>query len=102
MNRLTITLDDDLYAMARAHALANKLSLSKAIADLLRRPQISSPPQSLAAGAPGLHPLSGFPVSVGNGRPITEADLQRAEDDEIIRHLEVAGLSPEEIEKALQ
>jgi|GEM_PF-3950296 len=35
MNRLTITLDDELYAMARAHAIASKTSLSKAMADLL-------------------------------------------------------------------
>lgn len=32
--RLTINLDEDLYAMARAHAIASKTSISKAIADL--------------------------------------------------------------------
>lgn len=35
--RLTINLDDDLYAMARSHAFATKTSISKAVGDLLRR-----------------------------------------------------------------
>ncbi|TLD68733.1 hypothetical protein FEM03_21370 [Phragmitibacter flavus] len=98
--RLTINLDDDLYAMARAHAVTSKLSISKAISDLLRhtrQPAIQSIPHSQ-----GIHPISGFPVSKGDGRPLTEEDIRRSIEDEDVRHLELMGLTPEQIEKAMQ
>jgi hypothetical protein len=104
MNRLTITLDDDLYAMARAYALANRKSISKAIGDLLRRAGEAGPPRSSAPNPqspPLVHPLSGFPIVEGAGRPFTSEDVRRAEDDEDIRHLELMGLSREEIELSL-
>lgn len=104
MNRLTITLDDDLYAMARAHAVSTKTSLSKAIGNLLRQRHPVLPPSAAAAvepQQPQLHPLSGFPIVQGSGRPLTMEDIQRAIDDEDVRHMEIMGLSPEEIERAL-
>lgn len=104
MNRLTITLDDDLYAMARAHAVATKTSISKAIGDLLRRRLPSGPQQAPPCDSqtsPHVHPLSGFPIVEGNGRPLTSEDVRRAEDDEDIRHLEMMGLSRKEIERGL-
>jgi len=48
-----------------------------------------------------VHPLSGFPIVEGAGRPFTSEDVRRAEDDEDIRHLELMGLSREEIELSL-
>lgn len=87
MNRLTITLDDDLYAMARAHALNSKLSLSKAVADLLRRRAGG------AVGGGSRHSLSGFPVSVGRGQPIGEAEIRRALEGEDAPALEMMGYS---------
>jgi len=87
MKRLTISLDDDLHAMVRAHAVANDLSLSKAIGDLLRRrlaiPDASSPRLEEEAGPSShTHPISGFPVSEGDGRTITGDDVRRAEEDD--------------------
>lgn len=98
--RLTINLDDDLYAMARSHAIATKTSISKAVGDLLRGrndPQ-SRPPTPTN----GTHPLSGFPVSKGTGRMLTEAEIRRSMDDDLVRPMELMGLSPEEIEEALK
>lgn len=104
MPRLTITLPDDLYAMARAHAVASHTSLSKAIADLMQRHPRSAPPEGSApADAPGprFHPKTGFPL-IEFEEGTTMADIQRSMDDEDVRHLEMMGLSPGEIEKALQ
>ncbi|HRQ88527.1 MAG TPA: hypothetical protein PLA50_07000 [Bacteroidia bacterium] len=105
MNRLTITLDDDLYAMARAHAVATRTSLSKAIGDLLRRRQTPPPAPATEATDPDasfyIDPVTLLPVVRGDGRIITEEDIQRCLDDEDVRHLEMMGLSPEEIERSL-
>ena len=106
MNRLTITLPDDLYAMARAHAVATKTSISKAIGDLLRQRTHTPTPLPSQQHAPTLDgfyidPATRLPVIPGSGRTITEEDIQRARDDEDVRHLEMAGLSPKEIERAL-
>lgn len=101
MNRLTITPDDDRYAMARAHAIAGRMSLSKAIADLLRRRQEVGTDSNRETGSPRIHPHSGFPISGSAGRPLTTEDVRRAEDDEDVRHLEIMGLGPEGIQRAL-
>jgi len=89
--RLTINLDDDLHAMARSHAIAMKISISKAVGDLLRR-------KTVATQAPGddsqadfsIHPMTLLPVVRGAGTSITDADVQRALDDEDLRHLPLA------------
>ncbi len=98
--RLTINLDDDLYAMARSHAIASKTSISKAVGDLLRRraPAATGP----LPNTPGFHPLSGFPISQSTGRTITTEDLQRAMEDDLARPLEIMGLSPDRIEETLK
>jgi hypothetical protein len=105
MNRLTITLDDDLYAMARAYAAANRKSISKAIGDLLRRGGVAGRTAQGSAGTPEnpgfVHVVSGFPFVDGAGCRIDSEDVRRAEDDEDIRHLEMMGLSGEEIERGL-
>lgn len=87
--RLTINLDDDLYAMARSHAIATKTSISKAVGDLLRRRTLAA--SALPSSSPGIHPLSGFPVSQSEGGPLTSEDTRRAMDD-----------TPDEIEEALK
>lgn len=98
--RLTINLDDDLYAMARSHAIATKTSISKAVGDLLRRNNSPRPPARPSAA--NVHPVSGFPVSVSGSRPITDEDIRRSMDDDLVRHLEIAGYSDEEIEEMLK
>jgi hypothetical protein len=104
MNRLTITLDDDLYAMARAYAVCHRKSLSKSIGDLLRRGQAAaaagSAPSSASSPASRQHPETGFPL-IELDAGLTMADIQRAIDDEDARHLEAMGLSPGEIERTL-
>ncbi len=98
--RLTINLDDDLYAMVRSHAIATKTSLSKAVGDLLRRRTLSAAP--ISPSAPGVHPLSGFPVSHSEGRRITAEDIRHAMDEDLVRPSEIMGVPPGQIEEALK
>lgn len=90
--RLTINLDDDLHAMARSHAIAMKISISKAVGDLLRRKTVV-PQEPGDACQPdfSIHPLTLLPVVKGAGTAITHADVQRALDDEDLRHLPLAA-----------
>lgn len=90
VNRLTITLPDDWYAMARSYAVANKVSLSKAIGDLLRcgRGPANPPMASGRQVGPKVHPETGFPLIDLKGGT-TMADIQQAMDDEDVRHLEI-------------
>lgn len=93
--RLTINLDDDLYAMARSHAIATKTSLSRAVGDLLRRK--ASVPSSRETQHPTLDttfaidPETLLPVVRGDGRVITMEDIQSAIDDDDLRIIEAAG-----------
>jgi Arc/MetJ family transcription regulator len=73
--RLSITLDDDLYAVAKAVAKAEESSLSAAINRLLRRavegpPDVDQRPRQV---------MSTFPTSAG-ARTITEEDVKSVED----------------------
>lgn len=76
--RTTLTIDDDLIAVARTLAQANSESLGKAISDLARRGLNATP------RVPQPSRRSGFPVfSVPQGaHPITLEDVRRAEDEE--------------------
>ena len=90
--RLTIQLDDDLYAMARSHALTTKTSISKAVGDLLRRKTAALPQAGQGCESDfSIHPVTLLPVVRGAGLGITDEDVQRALDDEDLRHLEMAG-----------
>lgn len=101
--RLTINLDDDLYAMARSHAIATKTSISKAVGDLLRRNSRPTPPPFPLNPPPAnIHPVSGFPVSVSGSRTLTEEDIRRSMVDDLVRPLEIAGYTPEQIEEMLR
>jgi Arc/MetJ family transcription regulator len=85
--RLTINLDDDLYAMARSHAIATKTSISKAVGDLLRRR--TEPPQSTVENEEApfyIDPVTLLPVVRGNGTPLTNEDVLRMIEDDDIRH----------------
>jgi len=101
--RLTINLDDDLYAMARSHAIATKTSISKAVGDLLRR-NSTQPSRTfpLFPESSNIHPESGFPVSVSGSRQITEEDIRRAMVDDLVSPLEIAGYTSEQIEEMLK
>jgi hypothetical protein len=88
MNRLTITLDDELYAMARAHAIASKTSLSKAVADLLRNRHAKAPGMPAAEGDDSyFDEVLGVRVSRA-ARALTLEEVERALADEDVRHLE--------------
>ena len=97
--RLTINLDDDLYAMARSHAIATKTSISKAVGDLLRRKTAAV--QAPQTSSSYFDPVLGIQVSRSEHR-LTEEEIQRAMDDEDVRAMEIMGLSPEEIDAALK
>lgn len=75
--RLSITLDDELYSVAKSLAKAEDCSLSAAVNRLLRR-AIESPatPNRAAAGSP----WSTFPTSAG-ARLITDEDVRSLDDD---------------------
>jgi hypothetical protein len=77
MMRLTINLDDDLYALGKGLAQAEDISISQAINRLLR--QRTKPPQR--ASPPRRHRVSALPVSQGR-RLITAADVRKAEQED--------------------
>jgi len=79
MVRLSVQLDDDLYAMARAHALVQKISISKAICDLLRRRVPTSGPNDPS----GFDPVTGLPVVPCRSGPITSEMVYAMEDDDL-------------------
>ena len=92
MHRLTISLDDDLYAMARAHAFANRKSISKAIADLMRpNPNPVSSSSALPAASFSIDPVTQLPVVRGKAGKISKDDVQHAQEDEDLRYLEGLG-----------
>ena len=92
--RLTIHLDDDLYALARSHAIAIKTSISKAVGNLLRRKTTAGLQEASARPVDfSIHPVNLLPVVRGAGALVTDADVQRALDDDDLRHLEMAGAS---------
>jgi len=99
--RLTINLDDELYAMARAHAVRERISLSKAISSLLRRQDFESSPAK-GRKKPGLHPRSGFPVVAAGGRKLKPEEIRQALDDEDIGSLQALGLKPAEIKRRMK
>ena len=81
--RLSINLDDDLYAMARAHAVAERISISKAVNALLRSQSTSrgATPRGREHSASYLSPVTGIRVSRGQ-RPVTNEDAKRLEEEE--------------------
>ncbi|MEI6673691.1 MAG: hypothetical protein WCO57_00790 [Verrucomicrobiota bacterium] len=90
--RLTINLDDDLYALARSHAIATQTSMSKAVGNLLRRKTAAGLQEAPTGAADfAIHPGTLLPVVRGAGTLITDADGQSALDDEDLRHLDMAG-----------
>ncbi len=93
--KFTINLDDDLYAMARSHAVATKTSISKAVSDLLRRKSVipSAPESSNTSEMSYFDPVLGIQVSRSR-RTVTNQDVQNAIDDDDFRHLEIAGWAP--------
>jgi len=99
--RLTINLDDELYAMARAHALRERISISKAISSLLRRQPTETAP-SKGRKKPGVHARSGFPVVGSAGRKLKPEEIGQALDHEIVAALQAAGIKAEEIKRRMR
>ena len=93
--RLTINLDDDLYAMARAHAILRKMSISKAVGDLLRRRGWDGSAPDGGGAVPEVDfrvdPETGLPVVRGRGQPVTNEDVRLAAEDDDFRHLAGQG-----------
>jgi len=99
--RFTINLDDELYAMARAYAVRERISISKAISSLLRR-QVSESSPVKGRKKPGLHPRSGFPVVAGGTRKLKPEELRQTIDDEDVASLQALGLKPAEIKRRIK
>ena len=75
--RLTINLDEDLYAIGKGLAQAEDISISQAINRLLRRSTEANPSVRSKRNA-----VSGLRVSRGR-RLITAADVRAVEQDEL-------------------
>jgi hypothetical protein len=98
MKRITISLEDDLYRIAKAYAQSEDISLSKAIVRMLRRvvfPRAGGAmPGASDRDGSGVYqytdPLTGFLVTAG-GPPVTEDGVRRAVDDQDERHIESSG-----------
>ena len=91
MKRITISLDDELYRVAKAYAQSEDISLSKAVVRLMRRGMAQASDSRVREDqAPyrSIDPRTGFPV-LSVGRPITMEDVQDALDDEDERYLEL-------------
>lgn len=89
MKRITISLEDDLYRIAKAYALSEDISLSKAVARLLRR-ATNATPSMLREEATRYRyrdDRSGFPVT-RIGRVVSLEEVSDLIDDEDTRHRE--------------
>lgn len=103
--RLTINLDDDLYAMARSHSISTKTSISKAVGDLLRRKTLENghPASEFPVSDSNFHvdPVTLLPVVRGSG-PLPNQQVLRMIDDDLVRPLQIMGYSDERIEEMLK
>ena len=87
MKRITISLEDDLYRIAKAYAISEGLSLSKAVGRLLRKAIEGPPNRSHARVAEEseryryVDARTGVLVSIGDGT-ITEEAVKAAEEEE--------------------
>jgi hypothetical protein len=94
VKRITISLEDELYRVAKAYAISEDISLSKAVTRLLRRGiEGGRPPDAVRTGEESgpyryRDPRTGIIVTK-SGRTITEEDVQKALDDEDLRHVEL-------------
>lgn len=87
--RLTINLEEDLYNMARAHSVAEGISISKAVNALLRLRHNGKKSSRQDKGSDrvkeaGLHQESGFPVSKSRCQkfPANAVIILNEEEDE--------------------
>ena len=93
VKRITISLEDDLYRVAKAYAISEDMSLSKAITFFVRRGVGGGRPVENRAGEEAgpyryKDPRTGITVTKLD-REITEEEVRRAMDDEDRRHLEI-------------
>ena len=94
VKRITISLEDDLYRVAKAYAISEDISLSKAVTRLLRRGIQGG--RAVEEGRTGEElepyryrdPRTGIIVTK-TGRTITEEDVERALHSEDDRALEL-------------
>lgn len=79
--RTTIDLPDDLHALAKGLAQQHRTTLSRVVADLMRR-ALNIVPSGEPAGTIVPDPVTGFPtMSLGSRRITTEAVRQMQDDD---------------------
>ena len=91
MKRITISLGDDLYRIAKALAQSEDISLSRAVVRMMKR--------GLEAGGPATAKEEPLPYQYRDprtgllvtklGRTITMEEIQKLIDDEDHRHLEL-------------
>lgn len=79
--RTTLDIDDDVLAAVKDIAAARRISIGKALSDLVRR-ALSEPPRSVKDGEQQEYILDGFPVFPSGGRKVTHEEIKRLLDDE--------------------
>lgn len=89
VKRITISLEDDLYRVAKAYAISEDTSLSKAITFFVRRGVEGGRPAGNRAGEEAgsysyIDPRTGILVSRGNGT-IPEDAVKRLEEEDDMR-----------------
>ena len=90
MKRITISLDDDLYRIAKAYAQSEDLSLSKAIVRMLRRVTRPARPKPASGSGSsediGSHryrdPLTGIIVSRGRPDLVIPDDAVKRDEEQ--------------------
>jgi hypothetical protein len=94
MKRITISLEDDLYRIAKAYAISMELSVSKAVTRLLRK-AVEAPRAGEATRVSEeaeryryIDPRSGILISRG-ASTISEGAIPAAEEEEDQRKWEV-------------
>jgi len=78
--RLTLNLEQELYAVAKSLAKAEDCSISAAVNRLLRRALSGQPGQGTPAPS-ALEQRNGFVISLG-ARPITADTVRQAEEED--------------------
>lgn len=73
--RTTLSIDDDVLAIAQARARRGRQSVGKVISDLAREALVK---------APGTTPdtRNGFPLLTPQGTPVSDTDVERIRDED--------------------
>ena len=79
--RTSVTLDEDVYQMARLYAKSRALTLGGAIGEIVRKVAVASPPSTLSSNL--VEAPNGLLFFASQGRTITPEMVKQYQEDEI-------------------